>query len=217
MGSEEVTNPLKTGHRQKVPAHVCDWLQSSTRSYYGSVKQQPWPQPQYKTKIDRTDVDQHSVVSPDDSVSVTDSNHESCSSDSSAHTYSTNVTDPADYLDEEDRESSRSKDWYKGPASSRFRSETSKEEYLRKLHDHFVRHPKTGHLRGSESKSVVSVDRCPPPLPQSHRSASLERPERCLDSRDQSIPRRQVSEPQLQKSNRRRSSSRARANHHHVN
>lgn len=206
MGSEEVFDPLKTGHRQKVPAHVCDWLQSSTRSYYGSVKQQPWSQPQYKTKIDRTDVDQHTVVSPDDSVSVTDSNHESCSSESSAHTYATNATDPADYLDEEDRDSARSKDWHKGSAPCRFRSDSSKEEYSRKLHEHLVRHSKTGHLRGSESKSTVSVDRCPPPLPQSHRSASLDRPERCSDSRDQSVPRRQVSEPQLQKSNRRRSS-----------
>lgn len=206
MGSEPVIDTLNTGHRQKIPAHVCDWLQSSTRSYYGSGKQQPWSQPQYKAKVDRTDVDQHSVVSPDDSVSVTDSNHESCSSDSSAHTYSTNATDPNDFLDEDDRDSVRSKDWYKGIAQGRFRSETSKEEYIRKLHEHMVRQAKTGHLEASTPKRTISVSRCPPPVPQSHRSASVERSERCSDNRSQSIPRSQISEPQLQKCNRRRSS-----------
>lgn len=191
MGSEEFVDPLNTDLRQKIPAHVSDWLQSSTRSYYGSVKHhQPWPQPQYKTGSDRTDVDQHSIISPDDSVSVTDSNHESCSSDSSVYTYSSNATDPADYLDEEDRDPAR-----------------SKEICSQKLQEHLLRHTKTGHVRKPVSKSVVSVDRCPPPVPQSGRSTSLERPDRCSDSRGEPAPRRKTSEPQLQKCNRRRSTS----------
>ncbi|KAK5061370.1 hypothetical protein LTR84_007912 [Exophiala bonariae] len=189
MGSENFIDPLNHGLRQKVPAHVSDWLQSSTRSYYGSVKQQqPWPQPHYKLGSDRSDVDQHSVISPDDSVSVTDSNHDSYSSDSSIHTYSTNATDPTDFLDEEDRDTCR-----------------SKEEYPAKLQEHLIRLTKAGNLGGTATQSVVSVDRCPPPV--AHHSISRERSERCSNSRSDSIPRRKASEPQLQKCNRRRSAS----------
>lgn len=206
MGSEDFTDPLNHALRQKVPAHVSDWLQSSTRSYYGLVKQQqPWPQTQYKLGSDRSDVDQHSVISPDDSVSVTDSNHDSCSSDSSVHTYSTNATDPADFLEEEDRDPSRSKGWFKGTTSFRSQGEISKEEYSQKLQEHLVRHAKAGHSRRSASRSVVSVDRCPPPA--AHPSTSLERLERSSNSQSDSVPRRKASEPQLQKCNRRRSAS----------
>ena len=77
------------------------WLEEGCRGAYSLDKSSgyPWlaPQPQCKK-----DIDQSSVASVDDSASVSDSTHESYSSDSSAHTSWTTATDHADVFPDED-------------------------------------------------------------------------------------------------------------------
>lgn len=118
MGVEGVTDLSNSHHQHAVKDSVSGWLFGSQEFYTNSEKVQvpTWPPTQYKYK---NDVDQGSVASVDDSVSVSDSAHESFSSESSARTSWTSATDPVDvFLDEDDKEQPQHLRHGHGPRSS---------------------------------------------------------------------------------------------------
>lgn len=81
------------------PQDVQGWLDD--QGHY-KVPQSIWPASQCKFK---KDVDQGSVASADDVVSISDSSQSSHSSESSSHTVWTSATDPAEiFLDDEEKD-----------------------------------------------------------------------------------------------------------------
>ncbi|KIX10406.1 uncharacterized protein Z518_01488 [Rhinocladiella mackenziei CBS 650.93] len=105
MGVREVAELSNSYRTQNLQDTVSGWLHSGAgHEFYslGKIPEHSWLPTQYKYK---KDVDQSSIVSVDDAVSVSDSAHESYSSEASTQTSWTTATDPTDiFLDEDERE-----------------------------------------------------------------------------------------------------------------
>ncbi|KIW97032.1 uncharacterized protein Z519_02424 [Cladophialophora bantiana CBS 173.52] len=108
MGFEEVAAFSNSHPPQNIQDSVERWLSPVSREEPGRFynfsrhSQERWALNTYNFK---PDVDQTSIASIDDDVSVSDSAHESYSSESSSQTSWTSTTDPGDiFLDEDGRE-----------------------------------------------------------------------------------------------------------------
>ncbi|KIW17289.1 hypothetical protein PV08_04480 [Exophiala spinifera] len=107
MGVGDMTGFFNTYN----PQNVQGWL--DTQGHY-KVPESSWPTTQFKCK---KDVDQTSVASVDDVLSVSDSSQGSTSSDSSSHTTWTSATDLGEVFLEDDEKDEQQSRCLSGPES----------------------------------------------------------------------------------------------------
>ncbi|EXJ80306.1 hypothetical protein A1O1_08448 [Capronia coronata CBS 617.96] len=101
MGMREVVTLSSFDRPQNVQDSVSDWLQSGYRDFYNTDKISSTVSFHGPCKSNNSP-DLGSVTTGDDNVSISDSAHESFSTESSSHTSWTNATDPVDVLSDEE-------------------------------------------------------------------------------------------------------------------